>query len=269
MQENYKIFPPISVKSNIYLKDLDKRSFIERYYINPKLNAEAAFAKLRIYFKIDKDLSNEEARKIMVIRNEVSAMGYRQYLPARIATDISDATIVVFEEKNSMFKGVEIVSETKRYYPNGNMAAHLLGYMGKISENQKKQYVKELGYNANDLVGQDGVESVFESTLKGIDGIKSVQVNALGEFVDDISNVEPEKGKDIYLTIDMDLQKTAEAALKQTLEKIQSGGTFVGEYGSYHFSTPYRNANVGAVVALEVETGDVLAVSYTHLTLPT
>ncbi|HZK87672.1 MAG TPA: penicillin-binding transpeptidase domain-containing protein, partial [Anaerovoracaceae bacterium] len=261
MQETYKIFPPISVKSNTYLKDLDKKSFLERYYLNPKLNAEEAFAKLRIYFKIDKGLSNEEARKIMVIRNEISAMGYRQYLPARIATDISDATIIDFEEKSSIFVGVEIVSETKRYYPNGNMAAHLLGYMGKISENQKKQYVEELGYNANDLVGQDGVESVFESTLKGIDGIRSVQVNALGEFVDDISNVEPEKGKDIYLTIDMDLQKTAEAALKQTLEKIQSGGTFVGEYGSYPFRTPYRNANVGAVVALEVETGDVLAMA--------
>ncbi|HZK87716.1 MAG TPA: hypothetical protein VFC27_01065, partial [Anaerovoracaceae bacterium] len=160
MQETYKIFPPISVVSNTYLRDLDKKSFLERYYINPKLNAEAAFAKLRIYFKIDKALSDVEARKIMVIRNEISAMGYRQYLPARIATDISDATIVAFEEKSSIFKGVEIVSETKRYYPNGNMAAHLLGYMGKISENQKKQYVEELGYNANDLVGQDGVESV-------------------------------------------------------------------------------------------------------------
>ncbi len=261
MQENYKIFPPISVKSNVYLKDLDKKSFLERYYLSPKLNAEAAFAKLRIYFKIDKALSNEEARKIMVIRNEISAMGYRQYLPARIATDISDATIVSFEEKSSLFKGVEIVSETKRYYPNGNMAAHLLGYMGKISENQKKQYVEELGYNANDLIGQDGVESSFESTLKGIDGIKSVQVNALGELVDDISTIEPEKGKDIYLTIDMELQKTAEATLKQTLEKIQSGGTFVGEYGSYPFRIPYRNANVGAVVAIEVETGDVLAMA--------
>ena len=141
------------------------------------------------------------------------------------------------------------------------MAAHLLGYMGKISENQKKQYVEELGYNSNDLVGQDGVESVFESTLKGIDGTKSVQVNALGELVDDISNVEPEKGKDIYLTIDMELQKTAEAALKQTLEQIQIGGTFVGEYGSYRFRDSYRNANVGAVVALEVETGDVLAMA--------
>src|SRR5665648_339512 len=213
MQETYKIFPPISVISNTYLRDLDKKSFLERYYVRPKLNAKAAFAKLRIYFKIDKGLSNEEARKIMVIRNEISSMGYRQYLPARIATDISDATIVAFEEKSSIFKGVEIVSKTKRYYPNGNMASHLLGYMGKISENQKKEYVKELGYNANDLVGQDGVESVFESTLK------------------------------------------------QTLEKIQSGGTFVGEYGSYRFRTPYRNANVGAVVALEVETGDVLAMA--------
>ncbi|MBK5245771.1 MAG: penicillin-binding protein [Peptostreptococcaceae bacterium] len=261
LQETYKIFPPISVRSNTYLENLDKKSFLERYYLNPELNAEAAFAKLRIYFKIDKGLSNEEARKIMVIRNEISAMGYRQYLPARIATDISDSTIVAFEEKSSIFIGVEIVSETKRYYPNGNLASHLLGYMGQISENQREKYVEELDYNANDLIGQDGVESVFESTLKGIDGIKSVQVNALGELVDDISNIEPEKGKDIYLTIDMELQKTAEAALKQTLEKIQSGGTFIGEYGSYPFRIPYKNANVGAVVALEVETGDVLAMA--------
>src|SRR5665648_445938 len=105
MQETYKIFPPISVISNTYLRDLDKKSFLERYYVSPKLNAKAAFAKLRIYFKIDKGLSNEEARKIMVIRNEISSMGYRQYLPARIATDISDATIVAFEEKSSIFKG--------------------------------------------------------------------------------------------------------------------------------------------------------------------
>lgn len=261
IQDIYKLFPPISVKSNTYLKNLDKKSFLERYFISTKATPEQAFHGLRKYFQIEESMSDEDARKIMVIRNEISAMGYRQYLPARIATDISDATIVDFEERSNVFKGAEIVSETKRYYPNGNTASHVLGYLGQISERQKTEYVEELGYNANDLIGQDGVESVFESILKGTDGMRSVQVNALGELVDEIDNVEPKKGKDVYLTIDLELQKTAEASLKQTLEKIRTAGTFTGEYGSYKFGTAYPNANVGAVVAIEVETGDVLAMA--------
>lgn len=261
MQDTYKIYPPISVKSFTYLKDLDKSSFLGRYYIDKKATAEEAFLALREYFNIEDSFSDAEAREIMVIRNEIAAMGYRQYLPARIATDVSNATIVDFEERSGLYTGVEIVSETKRFYPNGNTASHLLGYLGQISERQRSTYVEDLGYNANDLIGQDGIESVYESILRGTDGMKSVQVNALGELVDEIDTLEPKKGKDLYLTIDLELQKTAEAALKQTLEKAQVAGTFTGEYSNYKFSQRYPNANVGAVVALEVETGDVLAIA--------
>ncbi len=148
-----------------------------------------------------------------------------------------------------------------RFYPNANTAAHILGYMGQISERDKEYYVDTLGYNANDLIGQDGIESAYETTLKGTNGIKTVQVNAAGELVRVISETEPQKGKDVYLTVDLELQKTAEDALEQALKQIQVGGTFKSEFGNYNYSKSYRNANVGAVVAIEVETGDVLAMA--------
>lgn len=261
LQTVYNIFPPISVKNMKFLKELDKESFLGRYYLDIDLTAEQAFQALRERFKIAASLSDEEARKIMVVRNELSSQGYRKYMPAKIAGGVSNNTIVIIEEKNSDLPGVEVVAESVRYYPNGNTAAHVLGYLGQISESEKAKYVDERGYKPTDMVGQEGIEKAFESTLKGQDGTKNVEVNAFGELVRVINETEPRKGKDIYLTIDLELQKTAEDALKQALAEIQTAGTFQSQYGDFKYGTAYKNANVGAVVALEVETGDVLAMA--------
>ena len=272
LQNIYKLYPPISVKNMEYSKDLDKESFLGRYSLdkktleekgekNTQLTAKQAFYKLREYFNIDPSLTDAEARKILVIRNEIESMGYRKYLPADIAKEISEKTIIEVEERSSEFPQLEVVSETMRYYPNGNTASHIIGYLGQISERNKSYYVDTLGYNSNDLIGQDGIESAYETVLKGTNGVKNVQVNAVGEFVRVIDETEPEKGKDMYLTIDLELQKTAEAALKQALEQIQVGGMFQSQYGNYDYGTAYKNANVGAAVAIEVETGNVLAMA--------
>lgn len=197
----------------------------------------------------------------MIFRNELNAAGYRKYLPADVAKGLSAKTIVEIEENSAILPQVKVVSETQRIYPNGNAASHILGYLGKISEREKKHYVEELGYNANDLIGQSGIESVYETTLKGKDGVKYVRVNANGKLVSVISEEAPKKGKDIYLTIDLELQKTAEKALKQALEKLQTGGTFVSEFGNYKYNKAYPNAKVGAVVAVDVKNSDVLAMA--------
>ncbi|KAF0223408.1 MAG: penicillin-binding protein 2, partial [bacterium] len=180
---------------------------------------------------------------------------------AKIASGVSDKTIVVIEEKNSDLPGVEVVAESIRYYPNGSTAAHVLGYLGQISESEKSYYIDERGYKSNDMVGQEGLEKAYESILKGKDGSKNVEVNAFGELVRVINETTPEKGKDIYLTIDLELQKTAEAALEQALTEIQKAGTFISQWGDYKYGTAYTNANVGAVVVLDVATSDVLAMA--------
>ncbi|HWQ79787.1 MAG TPA: penicillin-binding transpeptidase domain-containing protein [Anaerovoracaceae bacterium] len=261
LQAVNNIFPPISVKNMKFLKELDKESFLGRYYLDLDLTAEQAFRALRERFEVSPSLTDEEARKIMVVRNELSSRGYRKYMPAKIASGVSDNTIVIVEEKNSDLPGVEVVAESKRYYPNGNTASHVLGYLGQISESEKADYVDQKGYNPTDMVGKEGIEKSFESTLKGQDGTKNVEVNAFGELVRVINETEPLKGKDVYLTIDLELQKTAEAALKQALTEIQKAGTFKSQWGDFKYGTAYKNANVGAVVALDVKTGDVLAMA--------
>ncbi|MCL1809023.1 MAG: penicillin-binding transpeptidase domain-containing protein [Clostridiales bacterium] len=275
LQGRYNVYPPISVKNMVFSKDLDKDMFLGRYYLKTDLTAEEAFLALRAFFKIDKTvrgkngereiirsgISNEEARKVIVVRNEVSAMGFRQYIPATIASNLSQATIVQIEEMSRDLPGVEIVSESRRTYPNGNSASHIIGYMGHISEQDMHKYKDDDRYSANDLVGLDGIENSMESLLKGNVGVKYVQVNVKGELVKVIDEKAPAKGRDIYLTVDIELQKTAEEALAQALEKLQKGGIFESDYGNYKYSKPSTHANVGAVVAIEVKTGDVLAMA--------
>jgi len=259
MQTVYNIFPPISVKNMKYLEDLNKESFLQKFNLSVDLTAEEAFYALMKKYKIESDVSLADARKILVVRDELASLGYKSYLPAKIAQGVSDKTIITIEERSMDFPGVEIVAESVRYYPNGSVAAHVLGYLGQISESEKSYYVDELGYNANDMVGKEGLEKAYENTLKGQDGTKSVEVNAFGKLVRVIDETPAQQGRDIYLTIDLELQKTAESALTQALKEISVGGTFESEYGDYNYSKTFSNANVGAVVALDVDTGDVLA----------
>jgi penicillin-binding protein 2 len=261
LQSVYNIYPPISVRNMKFLKTLDQESFLGRYNLDLEMSASEAFLALRKKFDISESMTHEEARKIMVVRNELTSQGYRKYIPAKVASGVSDSTIVVIEEKKLQLPGVEVVAEPIRYYPNGNTASHILGYLGQISKSEKAYYVNEKGYKPNDMIGKEGIERAFESTLKGQDGEKNVEVNAYGELVRTINETEPTKGNSIYLTLDLELQKTAEDALEQALTQIQQGGLFESQWGNYKYGRAYKNANVGAAVALDVKTGDVLAMA--------
>ena len=154
-----------------YTYDTQKEQFLEKYGLDTDLSAEEAFSQLRETYKIDETLSDTEARKLFRIREEIQTLGYNRYLSATIASDISDETLIYVEESSSALKGVEISSETVRYYPNGSTLAHVIGYMGSISDSQYEEYVTEKGYNADDLIGKDGIEASMEEYLKGTDGV--------------------------------------------------------------------------------------------------
>jgi penicillin-binding protein 2 len=121
--------------------------------------------------------------------------------------------------------------------------------------------VDELGYRPTDLIGLDGVEKSLESTLKGTDGIKEVQVTSRGELKRVISEQVAEKGKDVYLTIDLSLQKACEEILAKGLSRLQSGGTFESEWGDYKYREAQPNANVGSIVVLDVKTAEPLVIA--------
>ena len=260
LQDKYGVWPPINIRSMTYTFDTKKEAFLEKYELKTNLSAKQAFKELRKMYKIDESLSDTEARKIFRIREEIKELGFNKYRSSTIATNISDKTVILMEEMSDSLKGVDVVSDTARFYPNGAVLAHVIGYMGSISDYQYEEYVTEKGYNATDVIGKDGIEAVMEDYLKGADGVTAVRVNSLGDYIETISETEPEAGKNVYLTIDLDLQKVAEDSLAEVIRATKTGTTYKGKYGNSGVAR-YPNCESGAVVALDVETGEVLAMA--------
>ncbi|MDR7870275.1 MAG: penicillin-binding transpeptidase domain-containing protein [Tissierellaceae bacterium] len=267
---NNGINPRISIAKEFQYVDINNLiAFYTANNIPEDSSNEEVFELLRENYGIDEDLSNYEARKILIIHNQLKKQGYLAYSPINIAYGIKDSTVAKVEEILVDIPGIGVSVEPVRYYPEGSSAAHILGYLGKISQtNEIKKYVEELNYSPNALIGKTGIEESFESELKGINGIKRVEVDSLGNTTDVLDEVKSIPGNNIYLSIDLKLQKVAEEALAQTLDQISKGGTYESQWGNYSYGINNRKrrpyiANSGAVVAIDVKTGQVLAsVSY-------
>ncbi len=283
LQTLYDIFPPISVRNMEFTEAIEKRSFLQKY--EPKdsdkaksgyvfeeeskdaanyfynMTAEEAFYLIADSFKVDKTLSVDKIREIIVIRDAVKSKGYLKYLPVRVAYDISQSTIATIQEQSDDFMGVEVLAEPVRYYPYGHSASHILGYIGQMTEEEKKVATENGGQSSSTMIGKEGIEKAFETTLRGTDGIKKLEVNAQGSMERVIDNVEAQKGRDVYVTVDIELQKIAEQALEEGLRQIRRGGTFNSNWGNYTYPKAYSKANAGAIVVLDVKTSEVLAMA--------
>lgn len=123
-------------------------------------------------------------------------------------------------------KGIEI--DTLRYYPFTESLAHVLGYIGQITESEIKD--KEfVSYNGNDIIGKTGIERFYEQQLRGVDGKQLGEVNAMGKTVRTLGQTDPVPGKNITLTIDSALQQAAYDALKDTQKGTVIASTPNGE----------------------------------------
>ena len=262
LQNTYNQYPPISVSDMEYTQDIQRRNFIQRYFGDDedaqKMDAEEAFHAIRETMRIDPSLTEEEARRSMVIRDAVASSGYSQYMPVVVAKNVSQESVMLMEERKDELEGIEVISETTRYYPNGSAASHILGYVGPITE---EEAAARSGYNADAIIGQSGIEGSMEDYLKGENGERIVQVNAQGELVQTLSETDVKKGQDIYLTIDLDLQKAAEEGLEKTLKAIQTSGTIQSKYGNTTITKMSPNAKTGAVVCIDVNTHEILAMA--------
>ena len=260
-------YPPILVSKWLFTEQRNKQDWLESYKIkNPNISAKQAFNEIRNSksYKIDESLSDEEARKILIVRDLIKSQGYSQYNPVTIAKDIKQETISQLEEYAMELPGVTVQLEPVRYYPNDSLASHVLGHMGKMPSAKEDYYLKrESGktYLKGDTVGLTGVEKSYEEQLKGIDGYKKVQVDALGRITKDLDVKEPTSGDTVYLSIDKDLQETAEDVLKRAVNTARTGGVFKSPFGNFTFNTPAPNAKSGALMAIDVKTGDVLAMA--------
>ena len=167
------------------------------------------------------------------------------YTPIRLKRDADQMMIAKIQEHKYYLPGVIIEAVPVRSYIYKELAAHVFGFVGSISE---AEYVKRKmkGYNPNDFIGKDGLEGAWEDVLRGIDGGLQVEVNALGEEVQIIGDKPAVAGKGLVLTLDANLQKIAEDALANQIALSRESG---------------QPAKGGSAVVLDVHTGGVLVMA--------
>lgn len=261
--------PRISISEDFeYVAMNNLKNWYSRNNIEEGTSVEEGFQQIRENYKIDKSLSKYEARAILVIYDQLNKQGHLAYQPINIAYDIKESIVAKIEEGLMEYPGINISIEPVRYYPEGSTAAHILGYLGKISQPEEiEKYVEQNKYSPNAIIGKTGVEEYFEDILKGESGVKKVEVDVVGNTTKVIEEKRPVPGNNLYLSIDLKLQQVAEKSLQQTLDKLSTGGIYESPWGNYQFGThkrkrrPYINATSGAVVAIDVKTGQVLAMA--------
>lgn len=171
----------------------------------------------------------------------------RPYEPVRVATDVPLAVVTFIEEHQEDFPGVLVDITPVRAYPFGKTLAHVLGYVQEIKPEQLEKH-KDEGYRLGDPFGQDGLEYLFESYLRGNDGARYLEVDAVGRPVRDLGAKKPTAGANLILTIDMDLQRVAEEALVREIKAARTRRE--------KFPAP-----AGAVVVEDLRTGEILALA--------
>ena len=225
-----------------YQKEWKRENNLDENY-----SAEQVFNALKEKYEISEEDVNT-ARKIMTIRYEISNKGYSSTRSVTIARDISNTSAVQIREQNAKLAGINVVTEPTVAYTSGNLASHILGYVGAISEEEYS--TRKDTYRNDDVIGKDGVQKVFEEYLKGTDGIKQVDMTVDGAITSEYISEEAVAGSDVVLTIDANLQKVAEEALEKNIKDIANG-----KYGEGN------DADAGAVVVMNVNTGEILAMA--------
>lgn len=176
----------------------------------------------------------------------VSSVREAPLKPRLVAVDVPMSTVAFLAEHETEYPGVEVSVVPVREYPYGALAAHALGYTGEISEAQLSE--TDMGdYALGDIVGKSGAERQFESVLQGDKGYQRVEVDAMGAPRRIIEEAQPVPGRDIVLTIDADVQAVTEQALMDALADAHA--------------SKHLKARAGAAVAIDVATGEILAMA--------
>lgn len=245
-QISYEDTFPISINPFKFTIDGDElANWKKKYKIAEEATAEEAFYKFKDKYEISSD-NVDDIRKTIGIRYIITTTGYSATKSITIATNVNEEVVAQISERNSDFPGVSISTNAARTYLTGSLAAHVIGYTGKIKEEEYN--ANKDTYSIDDIIGKTGIEYIFEKYLKGKDGQKQVEMSVDGTITGESVSENAIAGSDVVLTIDSNLQQVTENALENCINKIRSGG----------FSQTY-DVQGGTAVVMNVNTGEVLA----------
>lgn len=158
--------------------------------------------------------------------------------PIRIKADIGPEILTIIEEQKSLYPGVIIEIQAIRDYLYKEQAAHVLGYVSEISDEELEEK-KDQGYRTGDIIGKSGLEHIFDKELRGTNGGRQVEVDVTGKPVQVLGQKDAVPGNDLVLTIDWKLQMATEKAVDEQLQRI--------------------GCHAAAAVVMNPQTGEILA----------
>lgn len=223
-----RIIPVEGPRGTIY-----DRNGVELVMDRLSFNVALVYQELKNRDRLTKLLVNTLGMVRADVEDAIDAAARRPYAPVTVVDDIDKDKAFMLEEESFNVRGLVIQTKSVRHYLYNNVGAHIFGYLSEISEAELDS-MKEYGYRARDLIGRDGVEKYYDEILTGIDGGIQIQVDNRGRQVKTLGLKEPVKGKDLYLTIDINLQSICDKALE---------------------------GKTGAVIVMNPNTGEILALS--------
>lgn len=250
-------------RSNFYVQNVEQQKL---------------FDSLCTKYRLPEHLTTEQKIQVLGVWETMQNNAFLSR-PITIASNVSWETVIEIEAKALTLEGVSVSVSSQRVYPNGTMACHVIGYIGKI-QNYDTYYAsyKDKGYALADLIGLDGVEKTMEDWLTACTtqrvGKRIVEIDRYGAVNRTLSVTEATDGNNIKLTIDSNLQRVAEAALENNInyirdaqEKLLRSDTWLDENKTElqgttrdFDSNPIELAEKGAVVVVDME-GRVLSLA--------
>jgi len=214
--------------------------------LDENISAEDFINWLKKHYGIPYTTNIADARLIIGVRYELELRAIIQNLPPYVfAEDIPPEFVAQIAEQ--AYPGVSIqISSAREYHTTS--AAHLLGYLARMDSEDYEKY-GPLGYPMDAFIGRSGAEAAFEQYLHGIDGERVIETSSDGTVIEDRITREPVPGSNVYLTIDLNLQETAEAAM----DKVIRGINLTREEGQL--------IPGASVVVTQVQTGEALAIA--------
>ena len=188
-----------------------------------KTSAADCVKYLKELFEIGNEYDEETAFKILCCRYNLWLNRYQQYVPVEVAHNISEKSRAAITENMDNLLGMNIQVTSSRVYNDAKYFSHIIGYVGKASQDDIDYFNEKLDeekYDNNDVVGKTGIERKFELELHGTDGEQTLFVDNLGKVIEVTKDTSSIAGNDVYLTIDSDLQKYCYDMLEKEIASI-------------------------------------------------
>lgn len=176
------------------------------------------------------------------------------YKPVVIAEDVPREVIfTVSERRDPDYLGVETLSLPVRFYPRGSIAAHVIGYVGEVNERELAKAKAKGTYRLGDTIGRTGIESQYEKVLRGKSGWEKLAVDASGRVDEVLGRQDEIPGRDLTLSLDLDVQRVAQKALAEGIARARTQ--------RFRETGERFRAPAGAAVVLDAKTGEVVAMA--------